>query len=212
MKAALMKRCVCVFPIILALAACTIAPKPPEVLTASPVTTRPVKPTGETTGPTTTPLSLILETPSKPSPGAAQKTVGPRVNLPLITRDQCKTYTAALSLESSDTTVKTGQPVTVTTILSNQGCLALGIPQVSLKIESEPGQAVFDPANPEPVVHYLAVSPGQSDETAFVLHAVSAGQATITASASFEIHEGYPGPAYWGGASSEKPLVITVLP
>jgi hypothetical protein len=44
------------------------------------------------------------------------------------------------------------------------------------------------------------------------LKAVAEGQAAITASASFEVHLGYPGPAYWGYSTSGEPMIIRVAP
>jgi hypothetical protein len=41
---------------------------------------------------------------------------------------------------------------------------------------------------------------------------VAAGRTTVTASASFEVHLGYPGLAYWGTAAPREPLVVTVAP
>jgi len=93
----------------------------------------------------------------------------------------------------------------------DQGCGKLGLPQYRLYVESDEAQPVFIPSNPDPVVHYLGIAPGQSDAAEFVLRAVGSGQATLSASASFEVHLSYPGPGYWGG-SSAGPLVITVTP
>ena len=128
--------------------------------------------------------------------------------LPLIMRDhRCETLKASMTISATATTVGLGEPVTVTAMLFNQGCVALGMPQYSLTIGSDEPQPIFDPGNPEPVVHYLAVGPGQSDAEAFVLRAVRSGQATLRASTSFEVHTSYG--AYWGGSSAE-PLTITV--
>lgn len=85
------------------------------------------------------------------------------------------------------------------------------MPQYRLEIQSEGAEAVFTPGSPDPIIHYLAVEPGQSDTAEFELQAAAAGRATLTVLVSFEVHIGYPGPAYWGGSTSE-PLVITVAP
>jgi hypothetical protein len=77
-----------------------------------------------------------------------------------------------------------------------------------LMTEPEP---IFDPDTPEPVVHHLAVPPGESDSEEFVLRAVRSGKATLNAGASFEVHLGYPGPAYWGYSGS-GPLTVIVAP
>jgi heat shock protein HslJ len=121
----------------------------------------------------------------------------------------CETYTAALALSASDTTLQVGDVLTVTATLSNEGCGSLGMPQYRLYIESDATQPLFDPATPEPVLHSLGISPGQSDAVAFALRAVHPGGGTLRAGTSFEFHVGYPGPAYWGGSGSE-PLSVAV--
>ena len=114
-----------------------------------------------------------------------------------------------MTLSATDTTLQVGDTLTVTVSLLNKGCAKLGLPQYRLYAESHEAHSVLSPDQPEPVVHSLAVAPGESDASEFELHAVGPGQATIGATASFEVHLGYPGPAYWTGASA-SPLVITV--
>lgn len=99
----------------------------------------------------------------------------------------------------------------MTVTLANQGCANMGLPQYQLCVQSHEAQAILDPSRPESVVHYLGIAPGESDVAEFVLRAVGPGQAAVSASASFEVHLGYPGPAYWG-ESSTGPLEITVTP
>jgi hypothetical protein len=123
----------------------------------------------------------------------------------------CEAYTAAMTLSATTTRLETGEVFTVTVALANQGCGSLGMPQYRLYVQSDEAQPVLDPGRPEPVVHYLGVAPGQSDAAEFVLRAVEPGQTALSASASFEFHVGYPGPAYWGG-SRAGPLVVTVKP
>jgi hypothetical protein len=84
----------------------------------------------------------------------------------------------------------------------------LGLPRYSLHVEADGEQALFE-AMPEAVVHYTGIAPGQSDAVEFPLRAVRPGQATLGAGVSFEFHAGYPGPAWWAGASA-GPLQITV--
>jgi len=123
----------------------------------------------------------------------------------------CQWHTAYMTISATATTLEVGEMVTVTATLLNRGCVGLGLPQYRLYVRSDEPQPIFDPDNPEPVVHYLGVAPGQSDAEEFTLQAVGPGQATLSASASFEVHLGYPGPAYWG-ASGTGPLAITVTP
>ena len=140
--------------------------------------------------------------------------VGPSTGqllLPLILNEGCKVHTASMTLSSTATSLHVGEAVTVTVTLLNEGCVGLGLPQYRLQVHSAGSQPILEPSNPEPVVHYYGVAPGQSDTEEFSLRAVRSGQATLRASASFEAHLGYPGPAYWGFSSSE-PLTINVMP
>jgi hypothetical protein len=122
---------------------------------------------------------------------------------------ECGMHTAAMSLKATDTQLYVGDVLTVTAMLVNQGCGKLGLPQYSLYAETGQEGPLFADI-PEPVVHYLAIAPGQSDTAEFALRASRAGRAVLMASVSFEFHGGYPGPAHWASASSE-PLQITVL-
>ena len=163
--------------------------------TPSPFTPAPVSSAPPTNTPTVTSVVQASATPlSDPTP-------------PLV----CDHDTASLVLSTNAKNLKIGDPLKVTATLSNDGCVALGLPQYRLYIQSEETQPIITPAAPEPVVHYLAVSPGQQDSVEFTLTAGASGQATLTVVVSYEVHLGYPGPAYWGGASSE-PLVIPVAP
>lgn len=123
----------------------------------------------------------------------------------------CEHETATLSLSVTAENVKAGEAVKVTLALSNDGCLALGMPQYDLRIQPE-GQAIFEPGDPPQVTHYLAVAPGESDTVEFDITAVAEGEVGLTASVSYEVHLGYPGPAYWGYRSSGEALIITVAP
>jgi hypothetical protein len=59
-------------------------------------------------------------------------------------------------------------------------------------------------------VHSLGVHPGQSDAAEFDLTAAASGQATLTATVGYEVHLGFPGPAYWGATGTNTPLIIMV--
>jgi uncharacterized repeat protein (TIGR01451 family) len=122
----------------------------------------------------------------------------------------CQSHTAYLTLSTITTTLQVGEVVTATVTLLNRGCTGLGLPQYRLYIQSDEPEPIFDPSNPEPVTNSLGVAPGQSDGTDIILQAIGPGQATLSASASFEVHLGYPGPAYWG-YSSTGPLAVTVM-
>jgi hypothetical protein len=172
--------------------ACTPAPTPtpapaPSALTASalstPVTTPPVE------RPPTEPPTPVL------TPTLA-----------------CETHAASLELSASVARLEVGEAVTVTATLINEGCIALGLPQFRLYIRSDGPEPILAPDPPEPLVHSLALAPGQSDSADFELRATAAGQAVLMASASFEVHLGYPGPAYWGYTSSPELQIVSVEP
>ncbi len=125
-------------------------------------------------------------------------------------RCHCQSHTAYMTLSATTTTLDVGQAVTVTVTLLNRGCTGLGMPQYRLYVRTDESEPTLTPSQPEPVMHN-AVGRGRSDAAAFALQAVSPGQAVLRATASFEVHLGYPGPAYWG-YSGTGPLTITVTP
>jgi len=134
-----------------------------------------------------------------------------QLSLPLLQRPECRTHTASMVLSVTKTEPRVGEAITVTVQLNNEGCVALGLPLYRLWWENaEPGSISSSPP-PLEIVHYLAVPPGGYDEAEFVLRAVAAGEATFYASTSFEVHLGYPGPAYWG-ACTAPPLTIAIQP
>lgn len=124
----------------------------------------------------------------------------------------CETHAAALELSASVARLEVGEAVTVTATLINEGCVALGLPQFRLTIRSDEPEPILTPDPPEPLVHSLAVAPGQTDAADFELQAIAAGQATLMATASFEVHLGYPGPAYWGYTASQELFIVIVEP
>jgi hypothetical protein len=140
---------------------------------------------------------------------SSDRTAAHHVFLPNVYRAECRTHTALMTLSATATTLHVGQTVTVTARLNNVGCVALGLPRYWLHWEPDQAEPAVEPVTALDVVHYLAVPPWQYDEATFVLRAVGPGQAMLRAHASFEVHLGYPGPAYWGGSTS-PPLVITV--
>jgi hypothetical protein len=129
------------------------------------------------------------------------------VHLPLLSTEKCEGHSADLMLVASTPTIQIGQDLTITAVLSNTGCVALGIPQYRLVVEPA-GVLTF--TSPSVTSHSLAVAVGGEDRADFTLRAESAGQAVFNSTASFEVHIGYPGPAYWGMAASQ-PVTVTVI-
>jgi uncharacterized repeat protein (TIGR01451 family) len=123
----------------------------------------------------------------------------------------CQSHTAYMIVSATATTLGVGEALTATVTLFNRGCTGLGFPQYVLYVQSDESEPILTPSHPEPVVHSLGIGLGQSDAAEFALQAASPGQAVLRATSSFEVHLGYPGPAYWG-ASSGGPLTITVTP
>ena len=131
---------------------------------------------------------------------------------PLPPTAECQSESASVELLLSAGTLQVGDTLQAQVTIHNQGCLALGLPQFRLTLSGAAHEAVFAPASIEPVVHYGSVSPGSSDTVEFSLVAVGAGEVELSASVSYEVHLGYPGPAYWGMAGSGAPLIVTVAP
>jgi hypothetical protein len=208
-------RCAClVLAILFLLGACTPGPLTLAVPSpASPFST-PVPTATATDTPSATPPPILTIVPPPQPPTDTPTLVVQVSDTPLSDPTPtlaCDHDTASLVLSTNAENLKIGDSIQVTVTLNNTGCVALGMPQYRLSIDSGGSQASFTPAAPEPLVHYLAVNPGQTDSAEFTLTAAASGQAKLTATVSYEVHIGYPGPAYWGGVSSE-PLVITVTP
>ena len=155
----------------------------------------------------------LLATPVTPVPLPAESltptdTVPP--GNPETGTPACETHAAALEIEASSPEVRAGETLTLTLTLRSTGCAPLGLPQYSLHLPAEgAGAEVF--SLPDPVVHSLAVPPGGEDQAQLALAALAPGAVTLTARANFEVHLGYPGPAYWAGVTS-PPVTLTVLP
>ena len=124
-------------------------------------------------------------------------------------RSRCTRESAELSISAARSVLQVGESLAVILVLRNTGCIGLGLPQYRLYVESEGGRGVLVPEQPESIVHSIGVVPGGFDEAVFVLEAVAAGTARLRGTASFEVHLGYPGPAYWGSTSSGG-ITVTV--
>jgi hypothetical protein len=125
---------------------------------------------------------------------------------------ECQSESASVELVLSAETLQVGDTLQAQVIVHNQGCLALGLPQYRLSLGGAAPETVFSPAPVDPLVYFGSVSPGSSHRAEFNLVAVSPGEVEISASVSYEVHLGYPGPAYWGQASSGAPQKVTVAP
>lgn len=155
--------------------------------------------------PATPPPTLNVETVPPPSP----PTIEP-IPPTAVTTPECEAYSSRLALAASQTTPKIGDTLVLTATLSNTGvCGMLGLPKYTLRFSSDVPGPILEPNPPEPVIHSLGIGPDQSDTITYTLQVVGAGVLTINISASFEVHLGYPGPAFWSNDNSE-PITITV--
>jgi hypothetical protein len=121
----------------------------------------------------------------------------------------CPTHTASALVQPSAQSVQLGQQLVVQVTLLNQGCVALGRPQFTLRVHAPQGQPLFIPPVPDSVTHNLIVAPGQADSAEFVLQAAQIGSGSLQANVSFEVHIDLPGPAYLADATS-APVNIAV--
>jgi hypothetical protein len=155
-----------------------------------------------------TPAPLVEAQPSEPAPLESTEMNQTEVLEPTLTPTLvCERDDSRMTLTTPKTKLKVGETVAVKVVLKNTGCVPLGLPQYRLAILNSEGKPIFSPDKPEPVIHSLAVTQGNTDETTFLLRAVSPGKATLSAMASFEVHLGYLGSAYWGANSSEAVVI-----
>jgi hypothetical protein len=120
-------------------------------------------------------------------------------------------FAARLTLTASATQIRVGESLWVTATLRNEGWALIGLPLYRLQIDQPVDQPSLEPAAPEPIEHHLGLGQGESDAATFTLQAVRPGHARLWASVSIEVHEGFPGPAYWSHAGSQR-LEVEVVP
>jgi hypothetical protein len=155
--------------------------------------------------PTTPPAtSPVLTVPPSPTP-----TLEP-APLPPETTPECAGYASHLTLAASHTGCIIGDTLVLTATLTNVGaCGMLGLPLYTLHFNPDALDPILLPNPPGPVTHYEGINPGESDVITYTLQVVGAGVITLNITASFEVHLGYPGPAYWSRDNSPS-LTITV--
>lgn len=115
---------------------------------------------------------------------------------------------AEMSLALSEASPQLGRRITATVTLTNAGDCLMGVPLYTLRVDSEHAVAAQVEGD-NPVLHSLGLDGGESDSVEFRLVLLNTGLFTLTADASFEVHVGYPGPAYWSGAAT-GPITFTV--
>ena len=126
-----------------------------------------------------------------------------------LSTPDCQTHQAQLMLYPSRDLLQVGDSLILTATLSNSGCAMLGLPKYSLSLMADGDAHLVQPTELEPIIHSVALRDGEHDEAYFTLKAVAPGKAELKVSASFEVHLGYPGPAYWSSATS-RPVIVEV--
>jgi hypothetical protein len=146
------------------------------------------------------------------SANAAQPGMTPRAFIPSFSGGtssdpQCAGQSPVVTITPARPTAQVGETITVTVILTNEGCDDAGLPQYRLWAEPRDAASLFEPAQIEPVVHSRAVGQHQTDSADFALRAVAIGEQAFGASVSYELHTAQG--ATWGMASA-PPITITV--
>ncbi len=150
--------------------------------------------------PTATPGEPVTPTATEPVEPSPTPTLGPSPT------PECTRHTTEMSLSASATEIGVGELVTVTARLQNVGCGMVGL--LLYRLEREPGLAL-QAASPLTVSHPIGLGTGQADEAQFVLRGVRGGLENVSVSVSFEVHLGYPGPAYWASQAA-GPIAVRV--
>ena len=113
-----------------------------------------------------------------------------------------------MTLAFSNPAPQLGDRITVTAVLTNTGDCLMGLPLYGLRIDNPNAVAVFWESDHE-VYNGRAIYGGQADTAEFVIVIANTGNYTVSAYVSYEVHVGYPGPAYWGGTRT-TPVSVTV--
>jgi hypothetical protein len=117
-------------------------------------------------------------------------------------------HSTAMAIALSDPAPELGQRITATVSLTNTGDCMVGLPLYTLDVANAHPVAVFEESE-NPVLHSRAIYSDEVDSVDFRMLVANTEVFTLTARASFEVHVGYPGPAFWGGASA-APVTFTV--
>lgn len=127
--------------------------------------------------------------------------------LPISFTPACASYTASTTLTPSKTAVPADETFTVEVKLQNTGCIRLGRPIYQINMQS-PQQSM--PLTVASGTNDLSVPPGGLDVIELPVSLTDAGDVTLTAVVSFEVHFD-SGPPLWGRSESQ-PVAIIVAP
>ena len=127
--------------------------------------------------------------------------------LPISFKPTCTSYSASTMLVPSKTTVSADETFTVEVTVENTGCISLGRPIYQVNMRSEQQSLPLTVASG---THYLSVPSGEVDSIELPVTLTDAGDVTLTAVVSFEVHFD-SGPPIWGRSESQ-PVSIIVTP
>lgn len=127
--------------------------------------------------------------------------------LPISFQPTCTSYAASTILMPSQTTVSAGETFAVEVMVENTGCISLGRPIYQVNMRSEQQSLPLTVASG---THYLSVPSGEVDSIELPVTLTDAGDVTLTAVVSFEVHFD-SGPPVWGRSESQ-PVSIIVIP
>ena len=127
--------------------------------------------------------------------------------LPISLNPACTSYAASTTMTPSKVTVSAGETFTVEVRLQNTGCIRLGRPIYQINMQS-PQQSM--PLTVASGTNDLSMPPGGLDVIELPVTLPDAGDVTLTAVVSFEVHFD-SGPPLWGRSESQ-PVAIIVAP
>lgn len=151
---------------------------------------------------------VILLANSHVAPGTVARAAPQETPTATPTATPSCTHSTAMAIALSDPVPQLGGHITATVSLTNTGDCMMGLPLYTLNVANIHPVAVFEESE-NPVLHSRAIYSDEVDSADFRLLVANTGIFTLTAHASFEVHVGYPGPAYWGGTRA-APITFTV--
>ncbi len=146
---------------------------------------------------------------SEPDGGGADATATISVESEPTIAPYCQPDQTSVALSLSSTTLRVGQVVTATIVLTNgpDSGVRLGQPQYRLVVQ--PSLLISE--SPELVRHTSSLQPGESEQAEFILRADAAGRVRLTAMTDYEMHAMDYSWGSWSGCRSGG-LEIVVEP
>jgi hypothetical protein len=158
-------------------------------------------------------LAQLLSPPAAPLPTPFPTVTTDPALLPTMTTLPTPTdgVTPHVGLNITAPSLRVGDTTTITARV-----IDIGLPRFTITLSSGATLTVDyqnQPRNPpdaSPKDRNFEIVSAEGDMTSatFVLRALAPGTVEMVVNASGEIHEGYPGPAYWGGDSESFTLTV----